>query len=125
MRRAIGDVLILASGLRLLAGPRQALSVLGAGPETAVRGGGAPSPLRFGAAESGASIGRRARRLIGAPTAPPPPRCAIRPRARAARLSPARREQAGDGRPPLHAAGARHGAPRVAGVCADLNLRRL
>src|SRR5437879_11632102 len=79
MRRAIGDVLILASGLRLLAGPRQALSVLGAGPETAVRGGGAPSPLRFGAAESGASIGRRARRLIGAPRAPPPPRCAIRP----------------------------------------------
>src|SRR5438128_2225750 len=47
---------------------------------------GAPSPLRFGAAEWGASIGRRARRLIGAPTAPPPPRCAIRPRARAARL---------------------------------------
>src|SRR5437764_7414513 len=39
---------------------------------------GAPSPLRFGAAEWGASIGRRARRLIGAPTAPPPPRCAIR-----------------------------------------------
>src|SRR5207249_6883647 len=38
---------------------------------------GAPSPLRFGAAESGASIGRRARRLIGAATAPPPPRCAI------------------------------------------------
>src|SRR5207253_2720021 len=58
---------------------------------------GAPSPLRFAAAEWGASIGRRARRLIGAPTAPPPPRCALRPRARAARLSPARREQAGDG----------------------------
>src|SRR5437879_7412306 len=102
MRRAIGDVLILASGLRLLAGPRQALSVLGAGPETAVRGGGAPSPLRFGAAEPGASIGRRPRRLIGAPTAPPPPRCAIRRRARAARLSPARREQAGDGLSSLH-----------------------
>src|SRR5207244_12883187 len=43
---------------------------------------GGPSPLRFGAAEPGASIGRRPRRLIGAPTAPPPPRCAIRPRAR-------------------------------------------
>jgi len=43
---------------------------------------GAPSPLRFGAARPGASTGRRARRLIGAPTAPPPPRCAIRPRAR-------------------------------------------
>src|SRR6266705_98023 len=40
---------------------------------------GAPSPLRFGAAEPGASIGRRPRRLIGAATAPPPPRCAIRP----------------------------------------------
>ena len=39
---------------------------------------GAPSPLRFGAAEPGASIGRRPRRLIGAATAPPPPRCAIR-----------------------------------------------
>jgi len=43
---------------------------------------GAPSPLRFDAARPGASTGRRARRLIGAPTAPPPPRCAIRPRAR-------------------------------------------
>src|SRR5439155_8570491 len=31
---------------------------------------GAPSPLRFGAAEWGTSIGRRARRLMGAPTAP-------------------------------------------------------
>src|SRR5207249_2482941 len=40
---------------------------------------GAPSPLRFGAAEPGASIGRRPRRLRGAATAPPPPRCAIRP----------------------------------------------
>src|SRR5204863_5056040 len=45
---------------------------------------GAPSPLRFGAAESGASTGRRTRRLIGAPRAPPPPRCAIPPRAPAA-----------------------------------------
>src|SRR5438093_2558707 len=35
-----------------------------------------------------APIDRRPRRLIGAPTAPPPPRCAIQPRARAARLSP-------------------------------------
>src|SRR5947208_1297262 len=43
--------------------------------------------LRFDSAPPwpGASIGRRPRRLIGAPTAPPPPRCAIRPRARAAR----------------------------------------
>jgi len=36
-------------------------------------------------------FGRRPRRLIGAPTAPPPPRCAIR-----------RREQAGDGLSSLH-----------------------
>src|SRR5439155_18282132 len=41
-----------------------------------------------GADESGASIGRRTRRLIGAPRAPPPPRCALRPRAPAARLRP-------------------------------------
>src|SRR5204862_3608843 len=78
---------------------------------------GAPSPLRFGAAEPGASIGRRPRRLIGAPTAPPPPRCAIRPRARAARLSPARREQAGDGLSSLHVPrrdeGARRMGPRL------------
>src|SRR5204862_4208502 len=78
---------------------------------------GAPSPLRFGAAEPGASIGRRPRRLIGAPTAPPPPRCALRPRARAARLSPARREQAGDGLSSFHVPrrdeGARRRGPRL------------
>src|SRR5437764_12325346 len=88
-------------------------------------GAGAPSPLRFGAAGHGSGSDRPVRRLIGAPTAPPPPRCAIRPRARAARLSPARREQAGDGLPPLHAAGARNGARRAASVCAAFNLRRL
>src|SRR5213593_4696741 len=49
---------------------------------------GAPSPLRFGADESGASIDRRTRRLIGAPRVPPPPRCAIRPRAPPARFRP-------------------------------------
>src|SRR2546422_8133844 len=49
--------------------------------------------LRFGAAEPGASIGRRSRRLIGAPTAPPPPRCALRPRARAARLPKSARSE--------------------------------
>src|SRR5204862_4090997 len=70
------------------------------------------SPLRFGAAEWGASIGRRARRLIGAPTAPPPPRCAIRPYARAARLSPARREQAGGGLSSLHVPRRDEGARR-------------
>src|SRR6059036_1035906 len=70
-------------------------------------------------------FGRRPRSLIGAPTAPPPPRCAIRRRARAARLSPARREQAGDGLSSLHV------PPRdeVRGewdvACAALNLRRL
>src|SRR5207244_13222488 len=86
---------------------------------------GAPSPLRFGAAEWSASIGRRARRLIGAPTAPPPPRCAIRPRARAARRSPAHREQAGDGLSSLHVP--RHDEVRDEWdlACAALNLRRL
>jgi len=70
-------------------------------------------------------IGRRARRLIGAPTAPPSPRCAIRPRARAARLSPARREQAGDGLSSLH--GPRRDEVRDEWdlACAALNLRRL
>ena len=51
-----------------------------------MRGGGGAVSARYGGAEPGASIGRRPRRLIGAPTAPPPPRCAIRPRARAALL---------------------------------------
>src|SRR5438552_3825955 len=49
---------------------------------------GAPCPLRFGADESGASIDRHTRRLIGAPRVPPPPRCALRPRAPPARLRP-------------------------------------
>src|SRR5439155_7857501 len=81
-----------------------------------------PPPLRFGAAEWGASIGRRARRLIGAPPPPPPPRCAIRPRARAARLSPARRQQAGDGPSSLHVPrSARRMGPRLR----RLELRRL
>src|SRR5207247_9218836 len=87
---------------------------------------GAPPPLRFGAAEWGASIGRRARRLIGAPTAPPPPRCAIRPHARAARLSPARREQAGGGLSSLHVPRRDEGARRNGTSPAPpLNLRRL
>src|SRR5438876_7393446 len=86
---------------------------------------GAPSPLRFGAAEWGASIGRRARRLIGAPTAPPPPRCAIRPRARAARLSPARRGQAGDGLSSLHVQRRDQVRDEWDVACAALNLRRL
>src|SRR5439155_1090389 len=86
---------------------------------------GAPSPLRFGAAEWGGSIGRRARRLIGAPTAPPPPRCAIRPRARAARRSPARREQAGDGLSSLHVPPRDEVRDAWDVACAALNLRRL
>src|SRR5205823_12556656 len=66
---------------------------------------GAPSPLRFGAAEPDASIGRCWRRLIGAPTAPPPPRSAIRRPASAARLSPrAPTPRAGDGAAPAQAA---------------------
>src|SRR2546426_4839580 len=86
---------------------------------------GAPPPLRFGAAEWGASIGRRARRLIGAPTAPPPPRCAIRPRARAACLSPARREQAGDGLSSLHVPRRDEVRDEWDVARAALNLRRL
>src|SRR5216117_2995848 len=86
---------------------------------------GAPSPLRFGAAEWGASIGRRARRLIGAPTAPPPPRCAIRPRARAARRSPARREQVGDGLSSLHVPRRDEARDEWDLACAALDLRRL
>src|SRR5206468_7017734 len=86
---------------------------------------GARSPLRFGAAASGASIGRRARRLIGALTAPPPPRCAIRPRARAARLSPAGREQAGDGLSSLHVPRRDEARDEWDVACAALDLRRL
>src|SRR5207247_8743363 len=73
-----------------------------------------------GAAEAGGPSGRRPRRLTGAPTAPPPPRCAIGPRACAARLSPARREQAGDGLSSLHVPRRDEGARRR-GPC----LRRL
>src|SRR5947208_9707657 len=40
-------------------------------------GAGAPSPLRFGAAGHGSGSGRPERRLIGAPTAPPLPCCAV------------------------------------------------
>src|SRR5213596_2158519 len=85
---------------------------------------GAPSPLRFGAAEPGSSIGRRPRRLIGAPTAPPPPRCAIRPRARAARNSPARREQTGERPSSLHVPRRDEGARRMGPRRRRLNLRR-
>src|SRR5205823_11021141 len=81
--------------------------------------------LRFGAAEWGASVGRRARRLLGAPTAPPPPRCAIRPRARAARRSPARREQAGDGLSSLHVPRRDEARDEWDLACAALDLRRL
>src|SRR2546430_1440883 len=88
-------------------------------------GGGAPSPLRLGAAAWGASIARRARRLMGAPTAPPPPRCAIRPRARAARRSPARREQAGEGLSSLHVPRRDEARDEWDVACAALDLRRL
>src|SRR5439155_3468877 len=62
-------------------------------PETAVPGAGAPSALRFGAAGHGSGNDRPVRRLIGAPTAPPLPCCAVTDHgfpARAAR-GPARR----------------------------------
>src|SRR5438034_831699 len=61
---------------------------------------GAPSPLRFGAAEPDASIGRCWRRLIGAPTAPPPPRAAVpRPAAAKRRCPRAPGPPAGEGAP--------------------------
>src|SRR5439155_15507610 len=75
--------------------------------------------------EPGASLGRRPRRLIGAPTAPPPPRCAIRAPARATRLSPARREQAGDGLSWLHVPRRDEGARRMAPRLRRLYLRPL
>src|SRR2546429_759261 len=79
------------------------------GASTSPDGGGNFHQLRVG--RKGPWI------LIGAPTAPPPPRCAIRPGVRAARLSPARREQAGDGLSSLHVPrrdeGARRMGPRL------------
>src|SRR5207248_5422825 len=74
-------------------------------------------------AEWGASIDRRARRLIGAPTAPPPPAALFGPRARAARLSPARREQAGDGLSSLHVPRCDEVRDEWDVACAALNLR--
>src|SRR5881409_3626420 len=112
-----------AEARRLAPGPQG--ERLSSDPRPRCGEAGAPSPLRFGAAEPGASIGRRGRRLIGAPTAPPPPRCAIRPRARAARLSPARREQAGDGLSSLHVPPRDEVRDEWDVACAALNLRRL
>src|SRR2546428_11122342 len=57
-------------------------------PRLACTGAGAPSPLRFGAVGHGSGSDRPVRRLIGAPTAPPLPCCAVTDRgfpARAAR----------------------------------------
>src|SRR6266581_5604219 len=87
------------------------------GASTSPDGGGNFHQLRVG--RKGPWI------LIGAPRAPPPPRCAIRPRARAARLSPARREQAGDGLSSLHVPRRDEGARRMRPHLCRLNLRRL
>src|SRR5881397_2767946 len=46
-------------------------------PRLPCTGAGAPSPLRFGAAGHGSGSDRPVRRLIGAPTAPPLPCCAV------------------------------------------------
>src|SRR5258705_1607053 len=57
-------------------------------PRLPCTGAGAPSPLRFGAVGHGSGSDRPLRRLIGAPTAPPLPCCAVTDRgfrARAAR----------------------------------------
>ena len=50
-------------------------------PRLPCTGAGAPSPLRFGAAGHGSGSDRPVRRLIGAPTAPPLPCCAVTDRA--------------------------------------------
>src|SRR6266481_3949478 len=65
-----------------------ALSTWEGDPRLPCTGAGAPSPLRFGAAGHGSGSDRPVRRLIGAPTAPPLPCCAVTDRgfpARAAR----------------------------------------
>src|SRR5437899_5194402 len=87
------------------------------GASTSPDGGGNFHQLRVG--RKGPWI------LIGAPRAPPPPRCAIPPRAPAARLSPARREQAGDGPSSLHVPRRDEGARRMGPHLRRLNLRRL
>src|SRR2546426_3598600 len=46
-------------------------------PRLPCTGAGAPSPLRFGAVGYGSGSDRPVRRLIGAPTAPPLPCCAV------------------------------------------------
>src|SRR5439155_1705352 len=46
-------------------------------PRLPCTGAGAPSPLRFGAAGQGSGSDQAVRRLIGAPTAPPLPCCAV------------------------------------------------
>src|SRR5207249_9417883 len=65
-------------------------------PRRPCTGAGAPSPLRFGAAGLGSGSDRPLRRLIGAPTAPPLPCCAVPdrglpPRAARGRAKPPRR----------------------------------
>src|SRR6266550_586069 len=54
-------------------------------PRLPCTGAGAPSPLRFGAVGHGSGSDRPVRRLIGAPTAPPLPCCAVTDRGFAAR----------------------------------------
>src|SRR5207245_708568 len=72
-------------------------------PRLACTGAGAPSPLRFGAVGHGSGSDRPVRRLIGAPTAPPLPCCAVTARApptRAARAA-SRRGSGGAGAVPF------------------------
>src|SRR5882672_5880484 len=56
-------------------------------PRLPCTGAGAPSPLRFGAAGHGSGSDRPVRRLIGAPTAPPLPCCAVTDRGSARGLA--------------------------------------
>src|SRR5437879_4015835 len=57
-------------------------------PRLPCTGAGAPSPLRFGAVGHGSGSDRPVRRLIGAPTAPPLPCCAVADRGFPARAAP-------------------------------------
>src|SRR5439155_12404153 len=60
---------------------------LGEYPRLPCTGAGAPSPLRFGAAGHRSGSDRPLRRLIGAPTAPPLPCCAVTDRGLPARAA--------------------------------------
>src|SRR5207247_117913 len=88
MRAALARVDLLATPATVLAAPRlDELQVRV--PRLPGPGAGAPAPLRFGAVGQGSGSDRPVRRLIGAPTAPPLPCCAVSRTAGSARGRPA------------------------------------